>query len=144
MKNINSLNHSKWECMFHVTWIPKYRKKKIYGHIRSYLGEVLRELASQKECKILEGHLMSDHVHMLISIPPKYAVAQVIGFIKGKSAIAIARKYGGRRKNFTGQHFWARGYHVSTVGRDEETIRLYIRKHEEKDRKRDQQLDLFD
>ena len=144
MRNINSLNHSKWECMFHLTWIPKYRKKKIYGHIRQYLGDILRDLARQKECKVLEGHLMPDHVHMLISIPPKYAVAQVVGFIKGKSAIAIARKFSGRKKNFTGQHFWARGYHVSTVGRDEKTIRLYIKSHEKEDRKRDQQLDLFE
>ena len=83
MRNSNSLNHSKWECMFHLTWIPKYRKKKIYGHIRQYLGDILRDLARQKECKVLEGHLMPDHVHMLISIPPKYAVAQVVGFIKG-------------------------------------------------------------
>jgi putative transposase len=130
--------------MFHVTWIPKYRKKKIYGNLRQYLGEIFRELAIQKECRILEGHLMPDHVHMLISVPPKFAVAQVIGFIKGKSAIAIARKFGGREKNFTGQHFWARGYHVSTVGRDEETIRQYIRKHEDEDRRLDQQLDLFE
>jgi len=130
--------------MFHVTWIPKYRKKKIYGNLRQYLGDIFRELATQKECRILEGHLMPDHVHMLISIPPKFAVAQVIGFLKGKSAIAIARKFGGRKKNFTGQHFWARGYHVSTVGRDEETIRQYIRKHEDEDRRLDQQLDLFE
>jgi putative transposase len=130
--------------MFHVTWIPKYRKKKIYGNLRQYLGDIFRELAIQKECRILEGHLMPDHVHMLISVPPKFAVAQVIGFLKGKSAIAIARKFGGRKKNFTGQHFWARGYHVSTVGRDEETIRQYIRKHEDEDRRLDQQLDLFE
>ena len=144
MKMINSLSHSKWECMFHVTWIPKYRKKKIYGKLRQYLGKTLRELAKQKECEVLEGHLMSDHVHMLISIPPKYAVAQVVGFIKGKSAIAVARNFGGRSKNFTGQHFWARGYHVSTVGRDEEAIRRYIKKHEEEDKRLDQQLNLFD
>ncbi|MCF8089984.1 MAG: IS200/IS605 family transposase [Desulfotignum sp.] len=130
--------------MFHVTWIPKYRKKKIYGNLRQYLGEIIRELATQKECRILEGHLMHDHVHMLISVPPKFAVAQIIGYIKGKSAIAIARKFGGRKKNFTGQHFWARGYHVFTVGRDEETIRQYIRKHEDEDRRLDQQLDLFE
>jgi putative transposase len=145
MRNVNSLNHSKWECIFHVTWIPKYRKKKNYGNLRQYLGEIFRELAIQKECRILEGHLMPDHVHMLISIPPKFAVAQVIGYIKEKSAIAIARKFGGRKKNFTGQHFWARGYHVSTVGRDEEeTIRQYIRKHEDEDRRLDQQLNLFE
>ncbi len=130
--------------MFHVTWIPKYRKKKIYGKLRQYLGKTLRELTKQKECEVLEGHLMSDHVHMLISIPPKYAVAQVVGFIKGKSAIAVARNFGGRTKNFTGQHFWARGYHVSTVGRDEEAIRRYIKKHEEVDKRLDQQMNLFD
>ena len=144
MKTLNSLSHSKWECMFHVTWIPKYRKKKIYGKLRKYLGKTLRGLAKQKECEVLEGHLMSDHIHMLISIPPKYAVAQVVGFIKGKSAIAVARNFGGRSKNFTGQHFWARGYHVSTVGRDEEAIRQYIKKHEEEDKRLDQQLNLFD
>ena len=105
MKTINSLSHSKWECMFHVTWIPKYRKKKIYDKLRKFLGKTLRSLAKQKECEVLEGHLMSDHVHMLISIPPKYAVAQVVGFMKGKSAIAVARNFGGRTKNFTGQHF---------------------------------------
>ena len=144
MKIINSLSHSKWECIFHVTWIPKYRKKKIYGKLRQYLGKMLRELAKQKESEVLEGHLMPDHVHMLISIPPKYAVAQVVGFIKGKSAIAVARNFGGRTKNFTGQHFWARGYHVSTVGRDEEAIRQYIKKHEEVDKRLDQQMSLFD
>ena len=144
MRTINSLSHSKWECMFHVTWIPKYRKKKIYGKLRNFLGKTLRDLARQKECEVLEGHLMSDHVHMLISIPPKYSVAQVVGFIKGKSAIAVARNFGWRTKNFTGQHFWARGYHVSTVGRDEEAIRRYIKKHEKEDKRLDQQLSLFD
>jgi putative transposase len=144
MKITNSLSHSKWECMFHVTWIPKYRKKKIYGKLRKHPGKILRALAKQKECEVLEGHLMADHVHMLISIPPKYAVAQVVGFIKGKSAIAAARNSGGRSRNFTGQHFWARGYHVSTVGRDEDAIRRYIKKHEEEDKRLDQQLNLFD
>ena len=144
MKTINSLSHSKWECMFHVTWIPKYRKKKIYGKLRKFLGKTLRSLAKRKECEVLEGHLMTDHVHMLISIPPKYAVAQVVGFMKGKSAIAVARNFGGRTKNFTGQHFWARGYHVSTVGRDEDAIRQYIKKHEKEDKRLDQQLNLFD
>jgi REP-associated tyrosine transposase len=108
------------------------------------MGDMLKDLASQKECKILEGHLMADHVHIhiLISISPKYSVSQVVGFIKGKSAISIARTYAGRRKNFTGQKFWARGYYVSTVGRDEETVRNYI-KHQEEEDKRIDQLDLF-
>ena len=107
MGNVQSLSHSKWECIYHITWIPKYRKKKIYKELRTYLGEVFRELARQKECKVMEGHLMPDHVHVMMSIPPKYAVAQIIGFIKGKSAIQIARNFVGRKKNFTGQHFWA-------------------------------------
>ena len=116
MDNSSSLNHSRWECKYHVVWIPKYRRKTLYGQVRKYLGEVFRDLARGKESEVLEGHLMPDHVHMLISIPPKYAVAQVIGYIKGKSAIQIARNYMGRRRNFTGMQFWARGYHVSTVG----------------------------
>ncbi len=143
MNDVKSLSHSKWECKYHITWIPKYRKKKIYKELRKYLGEIIRELAQQKECEILEGNLLPDHVHMFVSIPPKYAVAQVIGFLKGKSAIQIARNFVGRKKNFTGQHFWARGYHVSTVGRDEKVIREYIKKQEEEDQRLDQ-LNLFD
>ena len=104
------------------------------------MGSLFKDLASQKECKIIEGHLQPDHVHVLISIPPKYAVSQVIGLIKGKSAIQIARTYMGHRKNFTGQHFWARGYFVSTVGTDEETIREYIKRQETDDRRIDQLL----
>jgi putative transposase len=137
-----SLKHTKWECKYHVVWIPKYRKKSLYQGLRRYLGELLKDLAAQKECKILEGHLVSDHVHILISIPPKYSVSQAVGFIKGKSAIAIARNYMGRRKNFTGQSFWARGYYVSTVGKDEEAVREYIKHQEEEDR-RIEQLNLF-
>lgn len=142
MNNIKSLSHSKWECKYYVTWISKYRKKKIYQELRPYLGEIFRELARQKESEIDKGHCMIDHVHMLISIPPKYSVAQVIGFIKGKSAIHIARNYFGHKKNFTGQKFWARGYHVSTVGRDEQVIREYIRNQEQEDRRIDQ-LEFF-
>ena len=125
-----------------MVWIPTYRRKALYDELRKHLGPVLRELARQRECTVEEGHLQLDHVHMLLSIPPKYAVAQVIGFIKGKSAIHIARSYLGRRQNFTGQHFWARGYHVSTVGRDEATIRQYIRKQEAEDQRLDQ-LNIF-
>ena len=142
MDNISSLNHSRWECKYHVVWIPKYRRKTLYGQVRKYLGEVFRDLARAKESEVLEGHLMPDHVHMLISIPPKYAVAQVIGYIKGKSAIQIARNYMGRRRNFTGLQFWARGYHVSTVGRDEQAVREYIRSQESEDR-RLEQLSIF-
>jgi len=137
-----SLKHTVWECKYHIVWIPKYRKKVIYRDLRRDLGKILRNLAQQKGCEIIEGHLMSDHVHILISIPPKYRVSEIVGFIKGKSAITIARTYFGRRKNFTGQHFWARGYHVSTVGRDEAVIRKYI-KHQEDEEKRLMQLQLF-
>jgi putative transposase len=142
MNNYNRLKHTTWECKYHLVWIPKYRKKVLYGHIRNKLGEVFRELALRKESIIHEGHLMGDHVHMLISIPPKYSVSQVVGYIKGKSAIYIARTYAGKRQNFVGQNFWARGYFVSTVGRDEDVVRNYIKKQEETDRKIDQ-LELF-
>jgi putative transposase len=125
-----------------VVFIPKCRRKTLYEKLRPHLGEVFRQLAEQKECRILEGHLMSDHVHILISIPPKYAVSQVIGFIKGKSAIHLARVYGERKRNFVGQNFWARGYFVSRVGRDEEVVREYIRKQEKED-ERIEQLSLF-
>jgi len=138
VNDIESLSHTRWECKYHVVWIPKYRKKSLYGELRRYLGSTFRELAMQRESRVIEGHLLPDHVHVLISIPPKYAVAQVVGYLKGKSAIHIARTYMGRKKNFTGQHFWARGYFVSTVGTDEETIREYIRQQEQEDRRLDQ------
>ncbi len=135
--NCQSLSHSKWDCKYHIVWIPKYRRKTLYGHLRQHLG-VIRELARQRECRVLEGHVCSDHVHVYIASPPKYAVGQVVGYIKGKSAIHIARTFGGRSPTFTGEHFWARGYFVSTVGRDEEVIRNYIRNQEQEDRRVDQ------
>ena len=138
MDEYESLSHSKWECKYHVVFIPKCRRKTLYGQLGQYLGEVFRKLAEQKESRVEEGHLMPDHVHMLISIPSKYAVAQVIGFIKGKSAIHLARVYGERKKNFVGENFWARGYLVSTVGRDEKVIRDYIRNQETEDKRLDQ------
>ena len=138
MDRSESLSHSKWECKYHVVFIPKKRRKTLYGTLRKYLGAVFRRLAEQKESRIEEGHLLLDHVHMLISIPPKYAVSQVVGFIKGKSAIHLARVYGERKRNFVGQHFWARGYFVSTVGRDEAVIREYIRDQEAEDARLDQ------
>jgi putative transposase len=138
LSQVRSLNHSRWECQYHVVFIPKYRKKTVFGQIRKDLGEVIHELAGQKESRIVEGHLMADHVHMLIEIPPKYAVAHVVGFIKGKSAIFVARRYGERKRHFRGKSFWARGYFVSTVGRDEEKIREYIRHQEADDRRIDQ------
>jgi len=138
MDEFESLSHSKWECKYHVVFIPKCRRKTLYGQLKKHLGEVLRKLAQQKESEILEGHLMPDHVHMLISIPPKYAVSQVVGFIKGKSAIHLARVYGERKRSFVGHHFWARGYFVSTVGRDEAVIREYIKHQEHEDTRLDQ------
>jgi len=138
MRRGNSLSHTRWECKYHIVFIPKYRRKHLFGAIRKELVEVFRRLARQKESEIEEGHLMPDHVHMMISIPPKYAVAQVVGYLKGKSAIHIARVHAGRRRNFAGQHFWARGYFASTVGRDEQTIREYIRNQEAEDRRIDQ------
>jgi putative transposase len=121
-----------------VVFIPKCRRKVLYEKLRRNLGEVFHQLAQQKESRIEEGHLRSDHVHMMITIPPKYAVSQVIGYIKGKSAIHVARVYGERRRNFVGEHFWAGGYFVSTVGRDEGVIRAYIRNQEEEDKRLDQ------
>ena len=133
MTQENSLAHTKWMCKYHIVWIPKYRKKKLFGDLRRELGPVLRELARQRESEIEEGQMMSDHVHILISIPPKYSVSQVVGYIKGKSAIHIARTYMGRQRNFTGEHFWARGYYVSTVGLDESVVRQYIQNQEAED-----------
>ena len=138
MDTLASLNHSVWDCKYHVVFIPKCRRRTLYGELRRHLGEVFRQLALRKESRIEEGHLLSDHVHMLIAIPPKYAVAQVVGFIKGKSAIHLARVYGEQKRNFVGQHFWARGYFVSTVGRDERVIRAYIQKQEQEDARLDQ------
>ncbi len=142
MEEEQSLRHTRWECKYHVVWIPKYRRKALYRQLRKYLGEVMKRLAIQRESEVIEGHLMQDHIHMLISIPPKYSVSQVIGYIKGKSAIHIARAYLGRRKNFTGQQFWARGYYVSTVGMDEEVVRSYIKKQEQEDQ-RLEQMNIF-
>ena len=142
MDDTQCLSHSRWECKYHVVWIPKCRRKMLYGQLRRHLGEVLHELARQKECKILEGHLQPDHVHILMSIPPKYSVAQVVGYVKGKSAIHIARNFLGQRKNYSGMHFWARGYFVSTVGADEDAVRAYIRDQEKEDN-RLEQLEMF-
>ena len=137
MNNVQSLCHSVLACKYHVVWIPKCLRKVLFGRIRKHLGEVIRELARQRESQVLEGHLCVNHVHVYLAIPPKYAVAQVVGYIKGKSAIHIARTFGKRARNFTGEHFWARGYFVLTVGRDEEVIRNYMRRQEKDDRRID-------
>lgn len=138
MKVYESLRHTTWECKYHGVFIPKCRRKVLYGQLRQELGVVFRALAGERESNIIEGHLMPDHVHMMISVPPKYSVAQVIGYMKGKSAIHIARVYAGRRKNFVGQNFWARGYWVSTVGKDEAAVRRYIQEQEKEDKRLEQ------
>jgi len=137
MKECQSLSHTRWDCKYHVVFIPKRRKKAVFGALRKHLGELFRELALQRESKVVEGHLMVDHVHMCLSIPPKYSVSNVVGFIKGKSAISIARHFG-RQRNFTGEVFWARGCFVSTVGLDEEMVRAYIRNQELENERYDQ------
>ena len=129
MREYQSLSRTKWECKYHVVFIPKYRRKVLYGKMRRAIGAILRELCRQKGVELLEGHLMSDHVHMCLSVPPKYSVAHVIGFIKGKSAVRIHRELLHERR-MTGLHFWATGYSVSTVGLDEDRIRKYVREQE--------------
>ena len=138
MQRYERLEHSKWECKYHLVFIPKYRKKVLFGNIRKRVGQILKQLCEQKAVELIEGHAMPDHIHMCVSIPPKYSVASVVGFLKGKSAVWIFREFEGQRKNFSGMHFWARGYFVSTVGRDEKTIREYIRNQEEEDKRADQ------
>ena len=152
MATYESLSHSKWDCKYHIVFVPKGRKKELYGKVRKFLGPVFHELAAQRRSEILEGHMVQDHVHMLIRIPPKYSVAEVVGSLKGKtaiavrcwprwtarslqgtSAIAVARQCGGRKRNVNGETFWARGYAVSTVGFEEEQIRRYIRNQEQLD-----------
>ena len=138
MDELESLSHTKWECKYHVVFIPKCRRRVLYEQVRRYLVDVFRRLAEQKESRVIEGCLKQDHVHMVLSIPPKYSVSYVVGFIKGKSAIHLARVYAEKRRNFVGQSFWARGYFVSTVGHDETAIRKYVREQEEEDKRLDQ------
>ena len=131
--NYVSLNHSKYDCKYHVVFVPKKRKSVLYGKIRKFLGPVFHELAAQRGSKIIQGSMVQDHVHMMIQIPPKYSVAEVIGYMKGKSAIAVARQFGGRKRNFNGENLWARGYAVSTVGFEAQQIKNYIKNQEQLD-----------
>lgn len=142
MNEYERLQHTLWECQYHVAFIPQYRRKVLVEALRKDLGAVFRELARQKACRIEEGHLRPDHVPMLVSMPPKPAGAAIVGYLKGKSAIHIARTYQGRSRNCLGASFWARGYFVSTVGRDEAKIREYMRNQEQEDIRLDQ-LKLF-
>ena len=142
MSNINHLNHCTWECKYHLVFTPKYRKKSLFGRIRKELKDVFHRLAVQKGCKIEEGYLMPDHVHMLISVPPKHSLSSIVGFLKGKSSIWIAQNIASKQKNFTGHKFWARGYFVTTVGVNEEIIRKYVQNQEAEDKRVDE-LNLF-
>ena len=138
LREWQSLTHVRWYCRYHVVFVPKYRKKTIFGQLRKGIGRVLRQLCEQEGMELVEGHALADHVHLCLSIPPKYSVAHTVGLLKGKSAIRIHREFLGRERNFTGFHFWARGYCVSTVGLDEQVIREYIRNQEEQDKREDQ------
>ena len=138
MDDYKSLSHTRWECKYHIVFIPKNRRKVLYQQLNKELREIFVELARQRESKIEKGSIQPDHVHMVISIPPKYSVAQVVGYIKGKSAIYIAHHYGKKQRNFAGEHFWSRGYYVSTVGKDEKKIKEYVRRQQAEDQRLDQ------
>jgi len=138
MREWQSQSHVRWYCRYHVVFVPKYRKKSIFGSLRRGIGRILRELCEQHGVELVEGHAAVDHVHLCLSIPPKFSVANTVGFLKGKSAIRIHREYLGRRRNFTGFHFWARGYCASTVGLDEDTIREYIQRQEQEEKRQEQ------
>ncbi len=141
MREWQSQSHVRWYCRYHVVIVPKYRRKAIFGTLRREIGKMLRELCEQFGMELVEGHAMGDHVHLCLSVPPKYSVANAVGRLKGKSAIRIHREYLGRKRNYTGFHFWAKGYCVSTVGLDEAVVRKYIRTQEERE-KRDEQYSL--
>ncbi len=134
MKEWQNLAHVRWECKYHIVFVPKYRKKVLYGRTRKQMGQILRQLCRQKGVEIMEGHAVPDHIHLVLRIPPKFSVALVVGYLKGKSAIQIHREALGVKKGFTGKHFWSRGYCVSTVGLDEATVRAYVRNQEELDK----------
>ncbi len=137
MREWQSQSHVRWYCKYHLVFAPKYRKRAIFGQLRRGIGGILRELCRQHGVELVEGRALPDHVHLCLSIPPKYSVANTVGFLKGKSAIRIHRQYLGKQRNFTGFHFWARGYCVSTVGLDEQTIRAYIRDQEAEERRQE-------
>jgi putative transposase len=141
MKEWQSSAHVKWECKYHIVIVPKYRKKVMYGRTRKEIGKVIRQLCRQKDVELVEGHAMPDHIHLVLSFPPKHSIAMVVGYLKGKSAIHIHRKMLGVKKGFTGKHFWSRGYCVSTVGLDETMIRAYVRNQEELDRQENLDFD---
>ncbi|MCP4570443.1 MAG: IS200/IS605 family transposase [FCB group bacterium] len=129
----NTLAHTLWECKYHIVWIPKKRRKVLYGKLQHEIRTILKRLCEYKKVEIVEGKLCEDHVHLCLSIPPKYSVSDIVGYLKGRSAIIIFEKYSGMGRNFKGQSFWARGYSVGTVGKDEKVIREYIRSQESRE-----------
>ena len=129
----DSLAHTKWMCKYHIVFTPKYRRKIIYNQIRKDIGEIMHELCKYKGEEIIEGHMMPDHVHMLLSIPPKYSVSSVMGYLKGKSALMIFERHANLKYKYGNRHFWCEGYYVSTVGLNEETIKKYIAEQEQRD-----------
>lgn len=131
--NENSISHTRWNCKYHIIWIPKYRRKVIFGKLRKEVGEIIRQLCSYKDVEIIEGSTGSDHIHLYVSIPPKYSIAQIVGYLKGKSSLMIFEKFANLKYKFGNRHFWARGYYVSTVGLNEATIKKYIREQEDAD-----------
>ncbi|NOQ66426.1 MAG: IS200/IS605 family transposase [Desulfobacterales bacterium] len=141
MKDYQSQSHVKWECKYHIVWCPKYRRKKLYGRLRRRFGEIIQDLCRQKGVEVIEGHAQPDHVHICLSMPPKYSVSSIVGFLKGKSAIRLHKEFS--KAKSTGKHFWIRGYFVSTVGLDEKAVREYI-KHQELTDKRQINLPEFD
>ena len=138
MKDYESLSHVRWECKYHIVWVPKYRRKKLYGQVRRRFGEITRDLCRQKGIELVEGHAMSDHVHLCLSIPPKYSISYVVGYLKGKSAIRLHQDFSNKMRG--SKSFWARGYFVSTVGLDEHKVRQYIR-HQENTESRQMEFD---
>ena len=142
MREWRSLSHVKWECKYHVVIVPKYRRRILFGRLRRQIGIIIRQLCRQKEVELIEGHALPDHIHLVLSVPPKYSIAMMIGYLKGKSAIRIHRQLQGVKKGFTGKHFWSRGYCVSTVGLNEEEIRAYVRNQEQLDRQEELDLNL--
>ena len=137
-KDINSLDHTTWRCQYHVVFAPKYRRLEIYGAIKADIGKILRQLCQQKGVEIIEAEACPDHIHMLISIPPKYSVSQIMGFLKGKSSLMIFDRYANLKYKYGNRHFWARGYYVDTVGRNKKQVQEYIRNQLQEDQIADQ------
>jgi len=137
-KDINSLDHTTWRCQYHVVFAPKYRRLEIYGAIKADIGKIMRQLCQQKGVEIIEAEACPDHIHMLISIPPKYSVSQIMGFLKGKSSLMIFDRHANLKYKYGNRHFWARGYYVDTIGRNKKQVQEYIRNQLQEDQIADQ------